>query len=225
MNIFKKIIEKLKIRYICRKYGIEYFGINKDLSIDVHHDVDLNGLELKELPLNFNEVWGHFNCNNNRLTSLKGSPKFVNGHFHCRNNLLTSLKYSPKIVNGYFHCSDNLLTSLEYSPNKIVNVFYCGRNNLKDFKGLNTKGIKNFSYYGNSIYTDFMKYCDRNNIDFKQFNINLPDFIEYIEKFKVIKNGNINKKRMDYLFSLFSPCLLKNKSKYYGKERNQESFV
>lgn len=40
-----------------------------------------------------------FSCRNNKITSLKGSPKIrVRGDFDCCNNYLNSLNHSPKEV-------------------------------------------------------------------------------------------------------------------------------
>ena len=38
---------------------------------------------------------GSFDCRNNNLTSLEGSPKIVKGDFYCANNKLTSLEGIP----------------------------------------------------------------------------------------------------------------------------------
>jgi len=60
-------------------------------------------LNLKTLyPLQFEEVKGHFNCNDNELTSLEGAPRVVKGDFDCERNRLTSLKGAPLKVEGDF---------------------------------------------------------------------------------------------------------------------------
>jgi hypothetical protein len=226
MNIFKRYIKKLEIHSLCKKYDITNYKINKDLSINVDHSVDLTQMGLIELPLKFNEVWGHFDCSNNNLTTLEGSPKFVNGHFYCINNKITSLKGSPVKINGYFDCSNNLLTDLKHGPSKIINYYKCNRNQLKNFDGFNTNGVKNFSYFKNHIYYDLMIYCNIENLIFKEFNKELPNFIKYINKFKVIKNGEINWMRMRYLFSLFSPNLYLSKYiRYIEKNKNDDDYL
>jgi hypothetical protein len=111
------------ISLICKKYGIENYTINDDGSIDVNGNVDLLWYRLTELPLNFNRVTGYFNCNCNKLTTLKGSPKWVGGSFSCINNQLTSLEFSPDYVGGWFDCRWNILTN-NYCDTEIAGNFY-----------------------------------------------------------------------------------------------------
>jgi hypothetical protein len=120
------------ISLICEKYKITNYTINDDGSIDVDGDVNLSYKGLTELPLTFNKVSGYFSCSNNRLTSLKGSPKWVGSDFYCYNNDLTSLKGSPKWVGSDFYCYNNDLTSLEFCPDYVGGNFYCVKNNLTD---------------------------------------------------------------------------------------------
>jgi hypothetical protein len=111
------------ISLICKQYGITNYTINPDGSIDVDDDVDLYGFDLTELPLTFNKVTGYFTCSNNRLTSLKGSPRWVGGWFHCYNNQLTSLEFSPDYMGGNFYCEWNKLTD-NYCDTEIGGGFY-----------------------------------------------------------------------------------------------------
>lgn len=98
-------MRKYKIHNICKKYEIKNYTINSDGSIDVHDSVYLNGRNLTEIPLQFNYVWGSFHCHNNKLTSLKGSPKRLLGqYFQCQDNQLTDLEYFP-IVEDYTRSS------------------------------------------------------------------------------------------------------------------------
>jgi hypothetical protein len=99
------------IHDICKRYGITNYTINSDGSIDVNGDVWLYDKELTELPLTFNRVSGYFDCVRNRLTTLKGCPRWVGRYFDCGNNQLTSLEFSPDYVGGYFSCSSNQLTN------------------------------------------------------------------------------------------------------------------
>ena len=94
-----------EIHSICKKYRIRNYTINLDGSIDVVDSVYLNGRNLTEIPLQFNYVWGSFHCHNNKLTSLKGSPKRLLGqYFQCHHNQLTDLEYFP-IVEDYTRSS------------------------------------------------------------------------------------------------------------------------
>ena len=98
------------ISLICKKYGIINYTVNDDGSIDVNGRVDLSFYELTELPLRFNKVTGSFNCDYNRLTSLKGCPRWIGGNFSCAGNKLPSLEFSPDYVGGFFWCDYNNLT-------------------------------------------------------------------------------------------------------------------
>jgi hypothetical protein len=98
---------------ICKKYGIEDYTINDDGTVDVDGHVNLIGRNLDKLPLRFGKVTGNFDCVNNKLTSLEGSPYSVGGYFYCNGNKLTSLEGCPYKMGGNFYCRNNQLTSLE----------------------------------------------------------------------------------------------------------------
>jgi hypothetical protein len=120
------------ISLICEKYGIENYTINPDGTIDVDGNVDLLSKGLTELPLRFNKVSGDFCCHDNKLTTLKGSPRWVGKNFYCDKNELTDLKFCPKNISGVFFCYNNRLTSLEYSPDYVGSDFDCCDNQLTD---------------------------------------------------------------------------------------------
>jgi len=124
----------MSIKEICEKYGIQNYTINNDGSIDIDGNVDLYYRNLTELPLRFNYVSGYFSCNNNKLTSLLGSPKSVGGNFYCDNNELTSLKGGPQSVGGHFDCGYNQISSLEGGPQS-VGDFYCFNNPIHEKLG------------------------------------------------------------------------------------------
>ena len=111
------------ISLICKKYGIENYTINDDGTIDVNGDVNLWIKGLTELPLVFNKVSGNFSCSYNRLTRLKGCPRWVGGDFYCDFNDLKSLKFSPDYVGGDFNCGMNPLTD-NYCDTEIRGDFY-----------------------------------------------------------------------------------------------------
>lgn len=94
---------------------------------------------------------GDIGCEQQGLTSLKGSPEKVNGNFWCYNNNLTSLEGAPKKVTGTFNCENNNLTDLEGAPKEVTGSFYCDWNKLTTLKGAS-------KYVGGSFY------CDRNNL-------------------------------------------------------------
>ena len=111
------------IHDICKRYNIKNYTINDDGSIDVNGDVSLSYDGLTELPLRFNRVTGSFSCFDNKLTSLKGCPRWVGDWFSCGSNKLTSLEFSPEYVGNDFFCSDNYLID-NYCDTEIVGGFY-----------------------------------------------------------------------------------------------------
>lgn len=108
------------------------YTINDDGTYDVEGNVRIYRINdnFSELPLKFNNVTGHFNCNSNALISLNGCPKNVGGNFNCSNNVLTSLEGCPSVVGGFFSCYNNYITSLKGCPIKINDAFVCGDNKL-----------------------------------------------------------------------------------------------
>ncbi len=60
-------------------------------TVNVLGGVNLYGLGLERLPVQFGTVSGSFYCSENRLTSLEGAPGSIGGNFSCSYNRLTSL--------------------------------------------------------------------------------------------------------------------------------------
>ena len=71
-------------------------------------------------------------CQDNQLTSLGGSPKYVGGSFQCFNNQLTSLEGCPQSVEGDFWCQNNQLTSLRFAREEIGGRIYILPNPISD---------------------------------------------------------------------------------------------
>ena len=113
---------------ICRKYYIENYTINPDVSIDVNDTVNLFNKKLTKLPLKFNKVNGYFTCSGNKLTSLEGCPIEVNGYFSCDYNKLESFEFAPKIIRGDFDCSNNNIKTFEHFTSYIKIDFWCDDN-------------------------------------------------------------------------------------------------
>ena len=112
---YLKLFESFEdIEQICKQYGIKYYSINTDGTIDVDVNVFLYKRKLTKLPLKFNKVNGFFTCIWNYLTSLEGSPIEVNGNFYCHGNKLESFEYAPKIIRGDFGCEWNNIKSFEF---------------------------------------------------------------------------------------------------------------
>lgn len=116
------------IHMICNKYKIENYKINDDGSIDVIGDVDLGREGLTELPLQFRNVTGGFNCWGNLLTTLQGAPQTVGKDFDCFQNHLTTLEGAPHKVGWSLICTNNMLTSLKGAPRVIGRDFVCYNN-------------------------------------------------------------------------------------------------
>ena len=120
---------------VCRKYKIENYTINDDLSIDVGSYVYLDKKGLKYLPLKFNYVSGNFDCSHNKLKTLEGCPQTVGGIFDCEFNKLVSLEGCPQTIEGNFNCGHNGLTSLEGCPQTVTGGFGCSSNELTTLEG------------------------------------------------------------------------------------------
>jgi hypothetical protein len=137
---------------VCRKYKIENYTINDDLSIDVNGDVELDSKNLKYLPLKFNYIGGGFYCPYNvELKSLEGCPQTVNGDFYCYYNKLKSLEGCPQTVNGDFYCFNNNLKTLKGCPQTVNGNFSCNNNELKSLKGCPQTVNGNFGCKDNEL--------------------------------------------------------------------------
>jgi hypothetical protein len=135
-----KLFESFEdIDSICKEYRIENYTINPDGTVDVDGDINIyfarRGEMLTKIPLKFGRVSGNFDCMNNRLTTLEGSPSYVGGTFFCSYNKLTTLEGAPESVGGNFHCSDNQLITLEGGPKRVGGHFNCSDNQLTTLEG------------------------------------------------------------------------------------------
>ena len=200
---------KEEVIEVCRNYQIYNYTINDDLSIDVDGDVDLHNQGLgKCLPLRFNYVGGDFDCSNNELKTLEGSPQTVDGDFYCyRNNLkslegspqtvggsfncyrnnLKTLKGCPQTVDGNFYCNINDLVSLKGSPQTVNGDFNCHHNELKSLEGCPQTVGWNFYCYGNKL-TDLEHFPDVSGIiDIKENTVHclVYTFIENADSFMI----------------------------------------
>jgi hypothetical protein len=145
------------IHDICKKYNIKNYTINDDGTIDVDGDVDLSGYDLSEIPLTFNKVSGYFYCSYNKLTTLKGSPKWIGSSFSCDRNQLTSLEFSPDYVGGDFNCRWNKLTD-NYCESEIGGYFYTtlGQDGLTEYNYNEWRKLYKRKLTLNELYTRHM---------------------------------------------------------------------
>ena len=188
---------------ICEKYKIKNYTVNDDGSINVDGNVNLYYMELTELPLTFNKVTGHFECSCNKLTSLKGSPRWVGGSFHCGHNNLTSLEFGPVYVGDFFSCRGNDLTDLVGSPKEVGMYFYCsGNKQLNNTKGCPEKIGTYFSCKNTPLESIF------DEVD--------QHFLHAFNFYKIIKEDTVNLKRLKYVMDLYDkPIDLDKIQKYY----------
>jgi hypothetical protein len=114
----------------------------------------------------------------------------VNGDFDCANMGLTTLKGSPHTVSKGFFCHDNKLTSLEHCPVNVGGIFNCADND-----------ITNVDYYPESIGGGTF-YIGNNPIAMI-FNVVNQDFLHAFNSYKVLKDNEVNLKRLRYVMNLF----------------------
>lgn len=95
--------------------NINGYMIHDDLTVSVGNSVNLHKKNLTYFPIQFNTIYGAFDCSNNQLTSLKGAPYMVAGSFNCSENRLTSLDFTPKNISGDFACMLNPIEHFDYS--------------------------------------------------------------------------------------------------------------
>ncbi len=99
------------------------------------------------LPFDFEmgEVDGNFVYS--KLSSLKGSPSYVQNDFNCSGNNLDTLVGGPHEVMGSYHCSNTYITDLIGSPKVIGKDLNCRDcYNLSSFNGLGEIGSHNDGY-------------------------------------------------------------------------------
>jgi hypothetical protein len=171
-GVFKVNKNKNDIEAKLKELGVENYTISDDASIDVDGTVDISFKNLEKIPVRFGIVNGDFNCSNNKLVSLKGSPKSVGVSFFCHKNRLTSLEGAPQLVGKAFVCSNNILTSLEGAPQSVNGSFNCSENNLVSLKGAPEVVNGIFDCSNNRLttlegipkYIKRVLYCSRNRI-------------------------------------------------------------
>lgn len=119
-----------------------------DFSVNVKGNVNLSNKNLMYLPIKFNKVSGNFNCSDNKLVTLRGSPDNMNKEksFNCSYNQLKSLQWAPSWVGNEFNCSQNNLTSLEYCPKVCIGTFNASFNHLTEVDDMPNSIIVNLSH-------------------------------------------------------------------------------
>ena len=124
----------------------DIFNLPKGKPLDFE-TIDLSGMDLTELPDLSSVTVDYFNCSDNKLKNLKGSPQKVNGDFRCNKNELTSFESTTEQIGNCFYCHDNPAPSLDGMPQKVHSIC-CGSKHLKKLKGapLKINGFLRCSY-------------------------------------------------------------------------------
>lgn len=179
-----------EINILCEKYNINKYIINNDLSINVDGDVNLVSQKLTYLPLNFNIVNGNFDCYNNKLKSLIGSPNNVLYCYDCSGNSLASTQYMPKRIGEYLNLSYNRLKDIKHIPTDIKGDIYIHNNPIYSlvniFIGKIDKGdyIVEFNEY-NIIYKNKI-ILDRLKAFCSDFDLVMPSVDEVKKYYEII---------------------------------------
>jgi len=99
LKVLKRVLNENEVIEVDR---IDHTNYKKYIgkTVKVTGDVDLSGMGLTKIPINFTEVDGIFDCSHNQLTSLVGVPEKVGRHFYCYENKLTSLEGQPESIGG-----------------------------------------------------------------------------------------------------------------------------
>lgn len=100
--------------------GKQYDLYNLPAGFIIKVDIDISGMKLTKLPDLTNVIClGIFDCSNNNLTSLRGSPRKTKV-FNCSYNYyLTSLLEGPTEADEY-NCSHTSLITLNGMPKKLT---------------------------------------------------------------------------------------------------------
>ena len=118
---------------------------------------------------------GDIDVSNEKIDSLRGSPKETTGGFYCDYNNLKTLKYAPEKVGGMFDCSHNAITSLKYAPTEIDGTLFCLETKIASFEDFIKEVIEN------RIKAKFYRFNDLTKIPFADIEKEFNDF-EMINK-------------------------------------------
>jgi hypothetical protein len=92
-------------------------SLDSENRVDISGDIDLRRLfgrrSHKTLPLVFGKITGNFQAVDLGLTTLEGSPYWIERSFDVRNNKLTTLKGGPSWVGLAYYARYNPLTDLD----------------------------------------------------------------------------------------------------------------
>lgn len=132
----------LKITELCRTYKIYTITINRDYSVNASY-VNMNNLNLDEIPIKFGIVEGSFSAKNNNITTFKNFPK-VCRHLDVENNNINTLHGCPE--SDTLRLKNNNISSLDglYLGANFIDL---ANNNISDLT------IANDLEYGNTFFS------------------------------------------------------------------------
>ena len=177
----------------------------------IYGDLNLSGKNLTVLPnLSTTTVMGKFNCSNNLLKSLEGSPKYAKFYDCSQNWQLITLRGTPQKVEE-FHCAIcPRLLSLDYGP-EYARIYNINSNpQLKNIQGLPNEldyltfqdGPAHFNIKNKNIKIINISYCFRRT-DLKDMPVTPEQIIhdkcanlsvEEIAKYKYRRTAYLAKK-------------------------------
>lgn len=121
-----------------------------EFSVSVDNNVHLSQKGLTAIPVQFARVKG-FNCNGNKLKSLKGSPRYVEGMFDCSYNKLVNLEGTPIEVSGNYKANHNQINTLAFLPKTVWGSLYLSVNRLQDINLEKLQIAESIFLYDNPI--------------------------------------------------------------------------
>lgn len=203
------MFRKLKIRYLCFKYGIEGYTINKDYSIDVNNSVYLSFRKLKKLPIKFNYVSGNFFCANNQLTSFENFPKKIGNKLDASHNKIKTLKDLPDIDGLPNVMNETHLIDLSYNDiSSFEGAKFVYRNRSKSFINLNANPITRLWNY---ILSGVFEGQGKQDID---------EIINLINEYDIIRGDEVILYRLnDFLMDQGNNPVKKHKYRIFSKHK------
>ena len=117
----------------------------------VNGDENLSYGFFKEIPKelrNIRGVDGDFIVNDNRLTSLEGSPTDVEGSVFAARNQLETLEGGPVMVDGDFKVDNNKLKNLKGLPKHITGDLHINMNPLESLEGAQDTSVGGTVFVG-----------------------------------------------------------------------------
>lgn len=155
LKLFEQYNDYSQVKNWLDKMCVRNYTINNDLTVDVDGSVDISCNHLTEIPIQFGTINGNFRCNYNRLTSLKGGPRYVENIYNADYNNITTLKYHPIDVGWSFSVDNN-----PHLPRQINQ--FCSHYSISDlFKYQEEYGIWNSDgSFNKARYDIFLNDCN-----------------------------------------------------------------